>query len=258
MPLMEHLAELRRRLFLSALAIVVAAILGWVNYDWIIGKLIQPQLDFQAARPDTLARINFGSGITDAFAIQITVSLFVGFLVATPVWMYQLWSFIVPGLTRKEKRRTLLFLLVSTPLFLAGCLLAYLTLPRAVEVLRGFTPLGAASIQDASTYLNFVLKFIVAFGVAFLLPVFLVALDLVGVLTARTMLRAWRGAVMGIMIFAALITPTTDPYTMFLIGIPMVVLFFAAVGVSAIVDRRRRRNDPEWLATPDDQASSLS
>jgi sec-independent protein translocase protein TatC len=256
MPLLEHLAELRRRLFISALAIVVAGVVGWVKYDWIIDKLIAPQVSFQAERPDTLARINF-SGLTDAFSIQVTVSLFIGMLISTPVWLLQIWGFIVPGLTRKEKRRALGFLLSATPLFLSGCALAYLTLPKAVEVLRGFTPVGAASIQNAAEYLNFVLKFIVAFGVAFLLPVFLVGLNMAGVLSAATMRRAWRGAVMGIMVFAAVVTPTTDPYTMFFFGGPMVVLYFLAVGVSAILDRRRRRNDPAWLGTPDDEASPL-
>lgn len=256
MPLMEHLAELRRRLFIAAVAIVIAAIVGWVFYEPIIAALQQPMVDFEASHPDTFTKVNF-SGLTDGLAIQITVSLFVGMLIATPVWLYQIWAFVVPGLTKREKRVTLWFLLSSTPLFLTGCWLAYLTLPKAIDVLRGFTPKGAANITPAAEYLNFVLKFIAAFGVAFLLPVFIVGLNLAGLVSAALLRRAWRGAVMAIMVFAAVITPTVDPYSMFLIGLPMVALYFLAMGVCAVMDRRRRKNDPSWLGTPDDEASSI-
>ncbi|MBK9724848.1 MAG: twin-arginine translocase subunit TatC [Actinomycetales bacterium] len=256
MPLLEHLAELRRRLFIAALAIVIAAIAGWLFYEPIIAALQQPMVDFELSHPDTFTKVNF-SGLTDGLAIQITVSLFVGMLIATPVWLYQIWAFVVPGLTKREKRVTLWFLLSSTPLFLTGCWLAYLTLPKAIDVLRGFTPKGAAAITPAADYLNFVLKFIVAFGVAFLLPVFIVGLNLAGLVSAAMLRKAWRGAVMGIMVFAAVITPTVDPYSMFLIGAPMVALYFLAMGVCAVMDRRRRKKDPSWLGTPDDEASSI-
>ena len=129
--------------------------------------------------------------------------------------------------------------------------------PKAIDVLRGFTPPGAANIVPAAEYLNFVLKFIVAFGVAFLLPVFIVGLNLAGLVSAAMLRKAWRGAVMGIMVFAAVITPTVDPYSMFLIGAPMVALYFLAMGVCAVMDRRRRKKDPSWLGTPDDEASSI-
>ncbi|MFZ2515962.1 MAG: twin-arginine translocase subunit TatC, partial [Candidatus Lutibacillus vidarii] len=116
MPLLDHLAELRRRLFIAALAIVIAAIAGWLFYEPIIAALQQPMVDFELSHPDTFTKVNF-SGLTDGLAIQITVSLFVGMLIATPVWLYQIWAFVVPGLTKREKRVTLWFLLSSTPLF---------------------------------------------------------------------------------------------------------------------------------------------
>jgi sec-independent protein translocase protein TatC len=129
--------------------------------------------------------------------------------------------------------------------------------PTAVAVLLGFTPEGAYNLQDGSQYLNFVLKFIVAFGCAFLLPVFLVALNLVGILPARAMLKSWRPAVMIIFVFAAVMTPTPDAYTMLFLASPMILLYFASIGVALLLDRRKEETKPDWLDVADDQASAL-
>jgi sec-independent protein translocase protein TatC len=256
MALADHLRELRNRIMISGSAIVVGAVVGWIYYDQVLGGLTKPLRDIAAQRDQGVVNINFG-GMTDAFAVQVTVSLFVGLILASPVWLMQLWGFIVPGLTKKEKRVARLFIVAAVPLFLAGCLSAYLMVPKAVAVLLGFTPEGAYNLQQASDYLNFILKFIVAFGAAFLLPVFLVALNLVGVMSGRTMLKGWRPAVMLIFVFAAVMTPTPDPWTMLVLATPMIVLFFGAVGVCLLFDRRREQNQPEWLDVPDDQASAL-
>jgi sec-independent protein translocase protein TatC len=257
MSLGDHLRELRKRFLIALGAIVVASVLGWARYEWLLARLQEPLKELRATRTDgSIITINF-SGLTDAFATQITVSLFVGLVVSSPIWLWQLWAFVVPGLTRKEKRITMAFTFAAAPLFLTGCYLAYLTVPKAVAVLLGFTPAGAANITDAAVYLNFLLKFIIAFGLAFLLPVFLVAFDLIGVLRARTMLKAWRPAVMILFAFAAIMTPTPDPYSMLMLGTPMVGLYFLAVGISAIIDRRRAKHEPEWLGVPDEEASAL-
>ena len=143
------------------------------------------------------------------------------------------------------------------PLFIAGCSVAFFIVPRAVAVLLSFTPPGAYNLQQATDYLNFVLKFIVAFGLAFLLPVFMVALNLVNVLSAKNMVRAWRPAVMVIFVFAAVMTPTPDPWSMLVLAAPMVLLYFSAVGVCTLLDRRKAKQTPDWLDVPDDEASSL-
>lgn len=256
MALADHLRELRNRITIAGLAIILGAVVGWLNYARVLGGLTKPLTDLAKSRHQGVVNINFG-GMTDAFATQVTVSLFVGLLLASPVWLMQIWGFIVPGLTKKEKRVARLFIVASVPLFLAGCLSAYLMVPKAVAVLLGFTPEGAYNLQQASDYLNFILKFIVAFGVAFLLPVFLVALNLVGILPAQVMLKSWRPAVMIIFVFAAVMTPTPDPWTMIVLASPMVLLFFGAVGISLLFDRRRESHQPEWLDVPDDQASAL-
>ena len=257
MSLGDHLRELRNRVTISAIAILLGAVVGWIYYDRIINALTKPLQDLQASRHGGgVVNINF-AGMTDAFALQLTTSLFVGLLIASPVWLFQIWGFIVPGLTKKEKLIARLFVVAAVPLFLAGCFFAFIMVPKAVAVLLGFTPEGAYNLQDGSQYLNFVLKFIVAFGCAFLLPVVLVALNLVGILPARAMLRSWRPAVMIIFVFAAVMTPTPDAYTMLFLASPMIALYFASIGVAFLLDRRKEETKPDWLDVADDQASSL-
>lgn len=256
MSLGDHLRELRNRLTIAAVAILIGGVVGWIYYDRILNALTQPLYDIAKQRHSGVVNINF-SGMTDAFSIQINVSLFVGLLLASPVWLMQIWGFIVPGLTKKEKRVARLFIVAAVPLFIAGCAVAFFIVPRAVAVLLSFTPPGAYNLQQATDYLNFVLKFIVAFGLAFLLPVFMVALNLVNVLSAKNMVKAWRPSVMVIFVFAAVMTPTPDPWSMLVLAAPMVLLYFSAVGVCTLLDRRKSKETPDWLDVPDDEASSL-
>jgi sec-independent protein translocase protein TatC len=255
MSLGDHLRELRRRLVIAAAAIVVGSVLGWVEYDWLFTQIMAP-LRKLAKERGGLVNINFG-GITQPFTVQLQVAMFVGVIVASPVWLYQVWGFIVPGLTKREKRTALAFVGAAAPLFIGGCYLATRVVPKAVEILIGFTPQGAANLPDAALYLTFVTRFILAFGLAFLLPVFLVGLNVAHILPARIMLKGWRIAVLLIFIFAAMMTPTPDAWTMLVLALPMVGLFYMAVGVSLLLDRRRARNEPEWSKLADDEASPL-
>jgi len=258
MRLVDHLRELRRRVLISVGAILVGAIAGWWKYEQIFDELARPVTDLQKERTGGIVTVSF-TNITDSFSIAITVGLFVGVVLASPIWLYQIWGFVVPGLTRREKRTAVVFLGAAVPLFLGGCALAYVTLPKAISALLGFTPNGASNVLPAADYLNFVLKFILAFGVAFLLPVFLVGVNAAGVLPARVMVRAWRPAIFIIFLFAAMMTPSPDPWSMIFLGLPMVALFFLAVGVSFILDRRRATKDPtrQWSQLADDEASPL-
>jgi len=255
MSLGDHLRELRRRFVISALAITAASVVGWVEYDWLFDRIMEP-LRKLALERHGLVNINFG-GITQPFTVQLQVALFVGFILASPVWLYQVWGFIVPGLTKREKRTTMMFVGAAVPLFLLGCFLATRVVGKAVEVLLGFTPQGAVNLPDAALYLTFVTRFILAFGLAFLLPVFLVGLNVAHILPARVMLKGWRIAVILIFVFSAMMTPTPDAWTMLALALPMIGLFYGAVGVSALLDRRRARHEPEWAKVPDDQASPL-
>jgi len=255
MSLGDHLRELRRRIVIAASAIVVGSVLGWFEYDSLFTQLMAPLRKLEAERGG-LVNINFG-GITQPFTVQLQVAMFVGVIVASPVWLFQVWGFIVPGLTKREKRTAMAFVGAAAPLFLTGCFLATRVVPRAVEILIGFTPQGAANLPDAALYLTFVTRFILAFGLAFLLPVFLVGLNVAHILPARVMLKGWRIAVLLIFVFAAVMTPTPDAWTMLVLAFPMVGLFYAAVGVSMLLDKRRARREPEWAKVPDDEASPL-
>lgn len=253
MPLREHLRELRRRVLVSAFGIVVGGAIGWVLYDPLFHALQQPLADASARGHH--AEVNFAK-IGGAFNFKIQVSFYVGIVLASPIWLYQLWAFIVPGLNRREKRYALGFVGVSVPLFLSGLYLAWMVLPNAVRFLTDFTPQQAVNLVSADEYLAFVTRVMVAFGVAFLTPVMLIALNMVGVLAARTMLRGWRVAVFLCFLFAAIASPSPDAWSVVALALPMATLYFAAIGVSWLIDRRRAARDP-FADLSDDQASSL-
>ncbi len=243
MPLRAHLRELRRRFFRIALGLLVGMVAGWFLYKPVFEMLIKPLKDVAAQRDDIVA-INF-SGLAASFDMQIQVSVFLAVLLTSPWWIYQLWAFVTPGLSRRERRYVVGFLAAAVPLFLVGAFVAWWALPRAVSMLTGFTPAGAQNLIDAPTYLSFVMRLVLAFGIAFLMPVIMVALDLTGVVRSRTWLRAWRWAVVVIFTFAAVATPTPDAVTMLFVAIPMCGLYFGAVWVCVIHDHRAERRRAE-------------
>lgn len=236
MPLRAHLLEFRKRLFLTAVGVTVGAIAGWFLYGPVFRALMQPLMDAGADRHGAVA-LNF-AGVATAFDMKIRVSFFLGLLVSSPWWIYQLWAFITPGLTGKERSHAVAFLGVSVPLFLLGAYLAWWALPNAVRLLTQFTPSGAVNYIDAQGYLSFVMQLILAFGAAFLLPVVMVAVNFVGLVQARTWAAGWRWSVMFAFVFAAIMTPTPDAITMIALALPICALYFAAVGVCMLHDRR--------------------
>ncbi|WP_265521449.1 twin-arginine translocase subunit TatC [Oerskovia flava] len=245
MPLKEHLLEIRKRIVLASVGVVLGAVLGWILYTPIFDLLQQPLLDAAAER-GSLTTTNFG-GVATAIDMRVRVSLFLGVLVSCPWWLYQLWAFVNPGLTRTERRYAFGFLGAAVPLFLGGAALAWYVLPRAVVILTEFTPTGAANLIDAQGYLTFVMQFILAFGVAFLLPVVMVTLNLLGVVRGSTWQGGWRWAILLSFVFAAVITPTPDALTMFWVALPICALYFAAAGICLLHDRRVDRRNAALL-----------
>ncbi|MEP6800129.1 MAG: twin-arginine translocase subunit TatC [Lapillicoccus sp.] len=258
MSLGDHLRELRRRVVISGVAILIGAGIGWWKYDSLFARLVAPIKDIARKRGQEIATLNFPD-LTGSFTLLITVGLFAGLIIASPVWLFQIWGFIVPGLTGREKRTAVLFIGSAVPLFLGGCALGFLILPRAAGALLSFTPKDASNILPAPEYLDFVLRFILAFGLAFLLPVFLVGLNAAGILPARILIKAWRPAVFLIFLFAAIMTPTPDAWTMLALAAPMIGLFYLAVGIAFLLDRRKAKRDPTtaWHDLSDDEASPL-
>ncbi|TFW00366.1 twin-arginine translocase subunit TatC [Leifsonia flava] len=236
MTLGGHLRELRNRLFIVGISLVIGAIAGWflssVVWDVLTGPV--SALDGQDGR---VASMNFDT-ITGAFDLRLRIALQLGLILSAPVWLYEVFAFAVPGLTRKESRITLGFLASAIPLFVGGCAAGLFVLPHVIELMVSFAPGQTASFLAASAYYDFVLKLVLAIGVAFVLPVFLVVLNVAGVLSGATILRSWRYALLAICLFTAIATPAADVFSMFLLAVPLVVLYFGAVGIALLRDRR--------------------
>lgn len=239
MSLGHHLIELRNRLYRSAVAVAIGAIFGWFASDAILAAMLAP-VSAIAREQDRLSGLNFDN-LTGAFDLRFQIAITVGIVVSSPVWLYQVFAFLVPGLSVKEKRYTFGFFFTAVPLFLAGCAAGAFVVPHIVAVLTGFAPEGSASLIRANDYFTFILKLVLAVGVAFVLPVFVVLLNFLGVMSAQTIRRSWRFALMGIFVFAAITTPSADLLSMFLLAVPMSVLYFAAAGVATLHDRRAER-----------------
>jgi sec-independent protein translocase protein TatC len=240
MTLVEHLRELRSRLFKVVVAFVLAAIVGLIFYndilEWFIGPFEQAVDELNRKR-ELDATINF-DGIADPFTIPLKVALLTGVVLSSPVWIYQLWAFIVPGLYRNERRWALITVAATLPLFLSGIVLCYWLLPRGLAVILGFTPQDVTNIVSFSHYFSFVVRLELVFGLAFLLPIFVIMLNLVGVFAGRTLSRVRPWVIFGIFAFAAVATPTGDPITMIMLAVPMWILFEMAVVICRINDRR--------------------
>lgn len=241
MSLGQHLVELRKRLTRGALAVVAGTVGGWFLYGLIWPLITNPITRIAAAQgadEQQLAKIALNyTGITSAFDVRIQIALAVGVVISSPIWLYQVFAFLVPGLTRREKRFTFGFFFSAVPLFLGGIAAGWFVLPHIVEIMYSFVPDGSTTFFETKAYLDFVLKLVLATGVAFVLPVFLVLLNFIGILQGRTILKGWRWAVLAITIFTAIATPAADVISMILLAIPMVVLYFAAVAVAMVHDR---------------------
>ncbi|MBK3642271.1 MULTISPECIES: twin-arginine translocase subunit TatC [Streptomyces] len=266
MPLADHLRELRNRLAKAMLAIVVVTIVAAFFYNDIINFLTKPVLDSvgcgetfeqlakskSSSHPCAQITIN---GLLAPFTLALQVSLMAGVVFASPIWLYQLWAFVAPGLHRHEKKYAYAFVGTGAPLFFAGAFFAYKVLPTTAKVLIDFTPHGVSNLLPLDDLLQLVTRMVIVFGLSFELPLLLIMLNLTGVLTGRRMLGWWRGMIMGITVFAAVATPSTDPLSMLALAGPIWVLYFGAVAFSLLNDRRKLRRDEAGPA--DDEASDL-
>jgi sec-independent protein translocase protein TatC len=249
MSLGQHLVELRKRLTRGALAIVAGTVGGWFLYDIVWALIRDPITRIAAARNEDAGTIALNySSITGAFDVRIQIALTIGIVISSPIWLYQIFAFLVPGLTGREKKYTFGFFFSAIPLFLGGVAAGWFVLPHIVEIMYSFVPTGSTTFYDTKYYLDFVLKLVLATGIAFVLPVFLVLLNFIGVLQARTILKGWRWAILAITIFTAIATPAADVVSMILLAIPMIVLYFAAVAVALLHDRGVERRAAAFVA----------
>jgi len=237
MKLSGHLREFRNRLFKSAFAIVGGGIIGWMVFDDVFQALQKPILDL--ARDEHMnATINFSS-IVSAFDLHLQIAFFVGLFLASPVWLYQIVAFIAPALKKRERRYTIAFLLTSSPIFLAGAYFGWWLFPEFIKSLLSFTPAGSANVINASEYVLFAVRVLLVFGLAFVLPIILVFLNALGVISGKTILKGWRPALFIIALIGAIATPVSDPMSMFLLMVPLIILYFVAAGLALANDKRR-------------------
>ncbi|MTA83818.1 MAG: twin-arginine translocase subunit TatC [Actinobacteria bacterium] len=239
MSLSGHLKELRNRLFWSAIFLLAGSIAGWFMFDDVFAELQRPIVAL-AEQPGSNATINFPT-VVSAFDVRLQVSIFLGVLMSSPVWLFNIWSFITPGLKKKERKYTIWFVVVAVPLFLAGTALAWSSLPTFVQVLVGFTPEGSANVINASEYILFTIRILLVFGIAFVLPVVLVLLNFAGVITAQNILKSWRMAIFVSAVVGAIATPAAEPTAMVLLMVPLLILYFVAAGVATMHDKRLAR-----------------
>jgi sec-independent protein translocase protein TatC len=258
MTLIEHLRELRGRLLKSVLAIVAASVVAAFFYETLFELLTDPfnaEVQRLAAERDLNAQLTIND-VAGPFVLQLKVSLVSGLVLASPVWLYQLWAFIIPGLHRNERKWTRLFAAVAGPLFIAGVVIGYYVLPKGIGILLDFTPQDVSNLVEVDRYLSFILRMLLVFGVSFEIPLFVILLNLAGAVSGRQLGRHRPWIVIGTFVFAAVATPSTDPISMLFLAVPMTLLFFISEVIARVIDRRRATGMEGDYEEWDDESSS--
>ncbi|WP_394280320.1 twin-arginine translocase subunit TatC [Microbacterium sp.] len=249
MSLADHLREFRKRLLIAVAALVAGMVISFFLTDGIIWAITEPIRVVAERRGDGAEVVLMFDTVTSAFDLRLRIAFAVGILLSAPVWLWQIWAFLMPGLTRKEVTYTIAFVSAAVPLFFAGAFFGWLVLPHLVDLMAGFTPNQAANFYQAKYYYDFVFKLLLVVGVSFVTPVFLVALNLAGVMTGKEIMKGWRVAIVIATTFAGFATPAADIISMLVLAAILTVLFFAAAGLSMLFDRRRSKRETELLGS---------
>ncbi|MDQ3405784.1 MAG: twin-arginine translocase subunit TatC [Actinomycetota bacterium] len=262
MTLKDHLYELRKRLGLAVLIILAGGVFGFIWFFSRLGPipplgeiLLQPYCALPTNvrfAPNGTCQL-FQTQPFEAFMVQFKVGIAAGMVVTSPVWLYQVWAFITPGLYAKERKFAFIFVIFASLLFAAGAVLAFVVIPQGLEVLVSFGGPVFITALNASDYISFVLVMLLIFGVSFELPLLVIMLNQVGVLRYDNLKKWRRGMVFGLFIFAAIATPGTDPLSMVVLAVAMTLLLELAIQVSRISDRRKDKREAE-----EDLAAGLS
>ena len=262
MPLMDHLRELRNRVVKMALALVAGMIVGFVFFT-PIWHVIERPLCSAVIRGHTGCN-TLGvnqlvlDGPLDSFYLRVKVAVIAGVILSSPIWLYQIWAFVAPGLYAREKRWSYIFLGTAVPLFLIGVTLAYWSLGRSMHYLLGLTPEHVSNLIQVDQYMSFVMTMMLAFGIAFLLPLFIVMLNMAGILTHERF-RKWRRVmIFGVFLIAGMANPSPDPITMLILGGACAALVEVAEFIVWSNDRRRARLHPDpYAGLADDELSPI-
>ncbi|HST66462.1 MAG TPA: twin-arginine translocase subunit TatC [Mycobacteriales bacterium] len=250
MSLRDHLTELRSRLIKALFFVFLGAIIGWILYPQILDLLKEPYCQLPANRRfNPSGQTSVGEcqlaffGPLDGFVLRLKIGVICGIILSSPFWLYQLWSFVTPGLRRNERRWSMVFVFCATLLFLAGAVISYFTIGKALNLLVGLAGPGTVAVLAVPNYVSFVTSMLLVFGAAFELPLLVSMLNLVGVLPASRLIKWQRMAIFLIFVFAAVATPSQDPISMCMLAIPMSLLFEGSVLLAWIHDRRKAKRE---------------
>ena len=262
MPLIDHLRELRNRIVKMALGLAAGMIVGFVFFNPIF-KIVEHPLCAVPIRGHTGCRaLGYNelvfNGPLDPFYLRVKIAVITGVILSSPIWLYQIWAFVAPGLYTREKRWSFIFLGTAVPLFLVGNVLAYLSLGRSMHYLLGLTPSGVLNLIQVDTYLSFVMAMMLAFGIAFEVPLIIIMLNLAGILT-HARFRKWRRVmIFAVFLIAGMANPSPDPITMLILGGACAALVEVAELIVWSNDRRRARLHPDpYAGLADDEVSPL-
>ena len=257
MALADHFRELRARLVRSALLLVVLFFIALFFYDQLFNLVMHPYNDAREQLGESTQTTAYIQGATGPLMLQMKLSGVAALVVSSPYWLYQIWAFILPGLHPKEKKYTRLFAAVAGPLFILGVAVGYYVLPKGLKVLIGFTPAHVQNLVEFDSYFSFFVRMLLVFGIAFEIPLFVVLLNLAGVVRGRTLGRYRPWIVIGTMVFAAVATPSTDPFSMLMLAVPMLILFMLSEVIARVSDRIRGRDKEGTDQWADDELSPL-
>ncbi|MEA2459933.1 MAG: sec-independent protein translocase protein TatC [Actinomycetota bacterium] len=241
MSMIDHLGELRSRLIKSLIVFAVISVIAFILFKPITDFLLDPLCSL----PKNLLGSNgcklTSFGVLEPLNVRIKITALTGLIFASPFWLYQLYAFVVPGLTAKEKSYAIPFLLTSIALFLIGATFAYLTMPAAIHFLVGLGNGQIITLFRAQDYLNFVGLIIIVFGVTFELPILLFFLGMAGILPVETLRRQRRVAIVGIVALAAVVTPSQDPYTMLAMAVPLYAFYELTIVLLSVIAKRKAK-----------------
>jgi sec-independent protein translocase protein TatC len=257
MALSDHFRELRARLIRSALLLTILFFVAIFFYDQLFNLVMHPYNDAREQLGQSTQTTAYIQGATGPLLLQMKLSGIAALVVASPYWLYQIWAFILPGLHPKEKRYTRMFAAVAGPLFIIGVAVGYYVLPKGLAVLIGFTPANVQNLVEFDSYLSFFIRMLLVFGIAFEIPLFVVLLNFAGVISGRTLGKYRPWIVIGTMVFAAVATPSTDPFSMLMLAIPMLLLFMISEVIARVSDRIRGRGAHRTDQWADDELSPL-